>query len=241
MIWLGGFSVLVILVLWAPLLVISSRGMHWDAFVRLFEREDILSAAYQSLGLAFLSGLLATILGTVIAFSLPALPPRMRRWVNMGLVFPMVLPEIAMGLSFLVWFIKLGISLGWGTLIASHVAFSLSYATLVMKARVETLDSSLVDACWDLGASPFQVFRHGIFPQLKPGLMASLVTCFALSLDDFLITFFVKGLDQMTLPVQIFSMVRIRISPEIYALSLILFCLSLICVLFTQLWKHQKT
>ena len=109
-----------------------------------------------------------------------------------------------------------------------------------MKTRVEALDNALVDAAKDLGASRFHVLRHAIIPQVAPGLLASFLTCFSLSLDDFLISFFVKGLSQMTLPIQVYSMMKTRIGPEIYALSLILFCISLFAVLISQLWFKAK-
>ena len=92
---------------------------------------------------------------------------------------------------------------------------------------------------WGLGAGPWAQFRHALWPQLAPGVLASLVTCFSLSLDDFLITFFVKGFDQMTLPVQIFSMLRLRVAPEVYSLSFLLFCISTTVVLLSQLWLNS--
>ncbi|MBC7690699.1 MAG: ABC transporter permease [Methylotenera sp.] len=237
---LTGFAILVIAFLWSPLMWVAYRGASVEAFARLMTREDILSAATQSFGLAFVAATLATFFGMITAFALPGMP-RFKGWlIETGLIFPMVLPEIAMGLSFLVWYIFLGTPFGWGTLVASHVAFCFSFATLAMKARVETLDRGLIDAAHDLGASPAQVFRHAIFPQIAPGLLASWVTCFSLSLDDFFISFFVKGLSQMTLPIQLYSMMKVRIGPEIYALSLILFCFSLLAVLVTQLWLKSK-
>ena len=237
---LGFVAGIVLLFLLSPLVWVVSKGAHIDAIRSLADRADVLSALGQSLSLAVASAAVSTFFGTLTAFALPSLGPWSKKFVRTGLVFPMVLPEIAVALSFLVWFVKLGIPRGWGTLISSHVAFSLSYATLVMKSRVETLDKSLVDAARDLGASRFETFRHGILPQLVPGLAASFVTCFSLSLDDYLISSFVKGLDQMTLPIQIYSMIRVRLGDEIYALSLLLFCISVAVVLLSQLWLTSK-
>ncbi len=206
----------------------------------MFSREDILQATLHSTLLALLSALLATLSGTLTAFALPALPSWKKRLVDTGLIFPMVLPEIAIGLSYLVCFIKLQWPLGWSSLLAAHFGFSFAYATLVMKTRVESLDHSLVDAARDLGARRLSQFRHALFPQLVPGILASLVTCFSLSFDDFLISFFTKGLDQMTLPIQIYSMMKIRMKEEIYALSLVLFCISMGLVLVSQLCLSSK-
>lgn len=237
---LGLLSGLIILFLWSPLVRVAAKGMSVEAFTLLFTHAQIMKSLGQSLFLGVCSACISTLMGTLTAFALPRLPGLRQKLVASGLIFPMVLPEIAIGLSFLVWFIKLGIPLGWGTLISSHVAFSFSYTTLIMKTRVETLDRSLMDAARDLGAGRWHVFRHALLPQLAPGLAASLVTAFSLSLDDFLITYFVKGLDQMTLPIQIYSMLKVRIGPEIYALSLILFCISIVAVLLSQIWLHAR-
>jgi len=237
---LTAIAAIIILFLWSPLVWVASKGLSIEAFSNLAARPDILMSLLQSVLLGIACAFLATLAGTFTAFALPAMPAFRRKLVNAGLVFPMILPEIAMGLCFLVWFIKIGWPLGWSSLVASHVAFSFSYATLIMKTRVETLDRSLMDAAGDLGAGRLSVLRHALLPQLVPGLVASFVTCFSLSLDDFLISFFVKGIDQMTLPIQIYSMLKVKIGPEIYALSLILFCISLTGVLLSQLWLTSR-
>jgi ABC-type spermidine/putrescine transport system permease subunit II len=238
---LTAVAIAILLFLLAPLMGVVIKGLSRQAFADLFSKPEILSAAIDSFALAAASALIATVLGTMTAFALPSLSPRMRKFVARGLIFPMILPEIALGLSFMVWFIKWGIPLGWGTLLSAHCAFCLSYATLIMKARVETLDWSLVDAGRDLGAQKLSLFRHAIYPQLVPALIASLVTCFALSLDDFLVSTFVKGMDQKLLPITIYSMMRLRVGQEIYSLSLLLFCFSVLIVLVTQLWMRVRS
>ncbi|MGZ3672425.1 MAG: ABC transporter permease, partial [Bdellovibrionota bacterium] len=125
---------------------------------------------------------------------------------------------------------------GWGTLLLSHFAFTYCFVVLVLKTSVARLDHSLSDAARDLGAGSVQVFRHAVLPQLLPGIVAGAMMAFSLSLDDFLITFFVKGIDQITLPIKVYSMMHLRIGPEIYALSVVLFAISLVSVLLTQLW-----
>lgn len=235
--WSGGLVVFLLL----PLMFVVSKGLRVEALGLLIQRDDIMSAALQSVALALVSAMVTTVLGTLTALALPRLGSKFQVFIKAGLVFPMVLPEIAIGLSLLVWFVQLGIPLGWGTLLGGHVALCLGYSTFVMKARVETLDESLLDAARDLGASRFGIFRHGMFPQLVPAFAASFLMCFALSLDDFLISVFVKGFDQMLLPIQIFSMMRVRLGPEIYALSAVLFCISLAGVLLTQIWLVSKS
>lgn len=226
--------------LWVPLATVAWKGFSVEAFTRLFNRADILTALMNSILLATSSAIISTLLGTCTAFALPGLPKLARKFVNAGLVFPILLPEIAFGLAVMIWFLKLGIALGWGTLLASHVAFSFSYSTLIMKANVETVDTAFLDAARDLGAGRWGILRHALLPQIAPGLLASFITTFALSLDDFLISFFVKGIDQMILPIQIYGMLKIQITPEVYALSVLLFCISIAGVLASQLWFSKR-
>ena len=117
---------------------------------------------------------------------------------------------------------------------------SFSFVVLVLKTSVFNLDRSLSDAARDLGASPIEVFIHAILPQMMPGIIAGAMMAFSLSLDDFLISFFVKGIDQITLPIKVYSMMHLRIGPEIYALSVVLFGISLVSVLLTQLWYARS-
>jgi spermidine/putrescine transport system permease protein len=238
--WLKTYACLLLAFLWAPLLMVIWKGASATAFQLLFANTEILFAFRNSLFLAAGTALLATLLGLSTAFVLPLLPPAARRWVLGSLLLPLVLPEIAFGISYLAWFRSVNVSLGWTTLLLSHFAFTFSYVVLILKSGVSGLDSSLTDAARDLGASPLKVFRHGILPQLLPSLAAGAMMAFSLSLDDFLITFFVKGIDQMTLPIKLYSMMRLRLGQEIYALSVVLFGFSLISVIITQLWLNRS-
>lgn len=238
---LGAFAALLFVVfLWSPLLVLVAKGASPEAFARLWERGDLWSALGQSLLLGVLSATVATLVGTFTALALPHLSKSVRGVANAGLLFPMVLPEIALGLALLVWFNRLGWPLGWATLIVSHAVFSLGFATFVMQGRVAQMDHHIFEAARDLGAGRVSLLRHAWWPQLKPGLVAAWLTAFALSMDSFLLSFFVKGLDQSLLPVQLFSMLRLKIGPEVYALSLLLFCASAGAVLISQLWQHSR-
>lgn len=222
--------------LWMPLAVLLWKGLSLEAFSRLLNSSDVLSSFRNSLLLAAATALLTTGLGLVTAFALPRLSARLRAWMVGSLLLPLVLPEIAFGIAYLVWFRLLGIPLGWTTLLAAHFAFCFCYVVLVLKSSVAQLDDSLADAARDLGASPVMVFRHAILPQLWPGLIAGAMMAFSLSLDDFLITFFVKGIDQLTLPIKLYSMMRLRLGVEVYALSVVLFGISVLSVVVTQLW-----
>ena len=226
--------------LWAPLLGVFWKGLSVTAFRRLLANADILVSFRNSLFLAVGAALLSVAAGLATAFALPLMPSRLRRWMLGSLLLPLVLPEIAFGLAYLVCFRSAGIPLGWATMLLSHFAFTFCYVVLVLKNGVAQLDPSLADAVRDLGGNSFTVFRHAILPQLIPSLVAGAMMAFSLSLDDFLISFFVKGVDQLTLPVKVFSMMRLGIGPELYALSVVLFGFSFLSVIITQVWLYRS-
>jgi spermidine/putrescine transport system permease protein len=238
--WLRAYTIGILIFLWAPLLVVLYKGSSITAFQKLLGNEEILLAFRNSLGLALSAAALATGFGLATAFALPRLPAGIRRWALGSLLLPLVLPEIAFGITYLVWFKAVGLSLGWTTLLLAHFAFTFSYVVLVLKSGVAALDPTLSEAARDLGAPPLTVFRHSILPQLIPSLAAGAMMAFSLSLDDFLISFFVKGIDEMTLPVKLYSMLRLRVGDEIYALSVVLFGFSLASVLITQVWLYRS-
>jgi spermidine/putrescine transport system permease protein len=227
--------------LWAPLLAVVWKGFSPSAFAKLLGNQEILLAFFDSLLLAAGSSLLSILLALATAFALPRLGRKHQRWVFCSLLLPLVLPEIAFGISYLVWFKQFGIPLGWTTLLLAHMAFSFCFVTLTLKPAVEALDPQIPQAAEDLGANPWQVFRHGILPQIFPALVAGFLMAFSLSLDDFLISFFVKGIDQITLPVKIYSMMRLKIGEEIYALSVVLFGFSITSVIISQLCLKKSS
>lgn len=226
--------------LWSPLLVVLVKGSTISAFEKLLLNSEVMVAFRSSLLLALATAVIATMLGLATAFALPAFSPRMRAIFTGSLLLPLVLPEIAFGIAYLVWYQQLGLAPGWLTLLLSHFAFTFCFVVLVLKTSVAKIDYSLSDSARDLGAGAFGVFRHALLPQLMPGIVAGAMMAFSLSLDDFLITFFVKGIDQLTLPVKIYSMMHLRLGPEIYALSVVLFAISLVSVIFTQLWYARS-
>jgi spermidine/putrescine transport system permease protein len=233
----------VILLLWGPLLITLQKGMSFEGVERLLANHDLIHSLNQSLFLASVSALIATLAGTLTAFALPKLNMAWKARIETLLFLPLLMPEISLGLALLVWFVKLGVPFGWTTLILGHIGFCFTYATLVMKANIETLDTHLIDAARDLGATKRHVLRHALWPQLLPGWIASFAVCFSLSLDDFLISFFIKGMDQVTLPIKVFSMLRLSVGIEIYTLSLFLCGVSVLAVLISQLCfkKTQKS
>ena len=196
----------------------SGFTLHW--YARLLERPDILRALRLSLTVASISTVAATVLGTLIAMGLARRPFRGRRLVEGGLYLPIVTPEIVAGISLLILFVALRVPLGVGTVVVAHVAFTTPFVAVVVLARLRGMDRSLEEAALVLGADEVTAFRRITLPLLAPGILAGALLAFTLSLDDFVITFFVAG------PVLVYSMVRRGVEPTINAVSALLVVLT---------------
>jgi len=206
----------------------SGFTLHW--YARLLERPDILRALRLSLLVATVSTLAATALGTLVALALARRPFRGRRLVEGGLYLPIVTPEIVAGIALLILFAALRIPLGVGTVLVAHTAFSLPFVAVVVLARLRGMDRSLEEAALVLGADEVTAFRRVTLPLLAPGILAGALLAFTLSLDDFVITFFVAGPGSTTLPVLVYSMVRRGIEPTINAVSAVLVLLTTVTI-----------
>lgn len=202
--------------------------LHW--YARLLERPDILRALRLSLIVATVSTLVATALGTLVALALARRPFRGQRLVEGGLYLPIVTPEIVAGIALLILFAALRIPLGVGTVLVAHTAFSLPFVAVVVLARLRGMDRSLEEAALVLGADEATAFRRVTLPLLAPGILAGALLAFTLSLDDFVITFFVAGPGSTTLPVLVYSMVRRGIEPTINAVSAVLVLLTTLTI-----------
>jgi spermidine/putrescine transport system permease protein len=231
---LGAFGVLVYLFLYAPILVLAAFSFNkgrltasWEGFtlewyLRLLQNELILTAVRSSLIVGFAATLLATALGTTAALAFHRYRFRRQEAMDALVTVPIVVPEIVLASSLLLLFASIGLSLGFVTIILAHVTFSVSYAVVVVRARLAGFDRSLEEAAMDLGAGPWRTFWQVTLPQILPGVLAAALLVFALSIDDYVITSFVAGVGTTTLPVQIYSMVRRGITPEINAVSTLL-------------------
>jgi len=202
----------------------SGFTLHW--YVRLLERPDILRALRLSLTVASISTVAATVLGTLLAMGLARRPFRGRRLVEGGLYLPIVTPEIVAGISLLILFVALRVPLGVGTVVVAHIAFTTPFVAVVVLARLRGMDRSLEEAALVLGADEVTAFRRVTLPLLAPGILAGALLAFTLSLDDFVITFFVAGPGSTTLPVLVYSMVRRGVEPTINAVSAVLVVLT---------------
>jgi len=198
------------------------RGFTLQWYQRLLERPDITHGLWMSLLVGVTATAISVVLGTLIALGLARHRFPGRRAVE-GLVYiPLVTPEIVVGISLLILFAGLGWPLGFTTITIAHVAFCISFAVIVMLARLEGMDRSLEEAAMMLGADELTTFRRVTLPQLWPGMLAGALLAFTISFDDFVITSFVAGPGSSTLPIVVYGMVRRTVEPSVNAISTII-------------------
>lgn len=217
-------------------LVTVWAGFSTKWYAELFQNEAFLDAAWVTIRVAFLSSTIATILGTMAAYVLIRAGRFYGRTLFSGMIYaPLVMPEVITGLSLLLLFIGLGVDRGITTIVLAHATFSMCYVSVVVSARLVTFDHSLEEAALDLGCSPFAAFRLVTLPIIAPSVIAGWLLAFSLSLDDLVIASFTSGPAATTLPIKIFSAVRLGVSPEINALSTIMIVLVTLGVIAASL------
>ncbi len=197
----------------------SSAGLTLDWYRKLFSDSAILEAFQVSLVVGFWSTLGSTVLGTSAALVLSWGNFPGKKAFSAFTYLPLLMPEIVLGLSLLIWFVLLNLTLGLVSMILAHITFSTSYVLMTVKARLDGFDSSLLEAARDLGASPWQTFWRVTLPLIAPGMISGALMAFTISFDDFLITYFTAGAGTDTLPLKIYSMIKFGVTPEINALS----------------------
>lgn len=198
--------------------------------------EAYLSAAWISLKVAFLSSTLATVLGTMAAITLVRAGRFPGRFLFSGMIYaPLVMPEVITGLSLLLLFISMDVDRGIGTVILAHTTFAMCFVSVVVSSRLVSFDQSLEEAAMDLGAGPFEAFWLVTLPIIAPAVASGWLLAFTLSLDDLVIASFASGPGATTLPMKIFSSVRLGVSPEINALSTLLVCAVTVGVIVASL------
>ena len=229
------FSMLIFLILYLPLILLSISSFqggptyfYW--YSRAFSDPDLLAALGNSLIIGSGATVTATFLGTLTSIALRGKNFRGQAFVESFLNLPLVLPEIVMGLSMLVWFVFLNLTLGLFSVTLAHTTFCLPYVTMLISSRLKGIDPLLEEAAADLGATPIKAFWLVTLPLLLPAIVSAALLSFTLSFDDFLITFFTGGVGSDTLPVRIYSMMRFGVKPEMNAMSATVLFLTLIAV-----------
>ncbi len=239
--------------LYLPLLMIgiysfnqARFGLAWTGFTlqwyqQLFQNEAVLAAARNTLILAVVSTLISTLLGTMLGLGLHRYRFPAKGLISSAILIPVVIPDIVMAITLLVFY-KLvreslgGFELGLGTMILSHITFQITFVAIVIRSRLLTLDLDLEEAARDLYADNWQILWCVLLPLLRPALIAAALLAFTLSIDDFVISFFTSGPQSTTLPILIYSAARRGISPEINALSTLIILGTMTAAISTARW-----
>ncbi len=212
------------------------KGFSLKWYYQLFAEENLWSSVKNSLIIGISATVVSSILGTLAALSLYRYRSALQK-AHYGLVYtPLVVPDILMGISLLLFFVTVHLQLGLFTIFVAHTTFCLSYVTFVILGRLQTLDYALIEAAEDLGANYWQIFWRVKLPQLFPAILSGALLAFTLSIDDFVITFFVAGPGSTTLPIYIYSLMKFGSTPIINALSTLL-----IVATFAIVWIVQTT
>ncbi|QBO36037.1 ABC transporter permease [Periweissella cryptocerci] len=241
--WANVYLVIIFIVLYLPIMYLifysfnSGKYMHgfsgfsFKHYVELFNDARMIQIVFNTFVVALLSSLVATIIGTLGAIGIyDTKNPLVKNTIlSMNNVL-MVSPDVIIGASFLIFFTMLGIGLGFGSVLLSHIAFSIPIVVLMVLPKLNEMNKSLLDAANDLGANSWQVLTRVILPYITSGIFAGFFMAFTYSLDDFAVTFFVTGNGFSTLSVEIYSRARQGVSLEINALSALMFLISLLLV-----------
>lgn len=246
------YIALIFIFMYAPiatLIVLSFNASRtrakWGGFttkwyVELFSNRDIMQALYNTLLIALLSAVIATLIGTIAALSIQGMKKKNRAML-MGITnIPMLNAEIVTGISLMLLFLTFRAKFGFTTILLSHITFNIPYVILSVMPRLKQLNPSVYEAALDLGASPWKAFFKVVFPDILPGVSSGFLMAFTMSLDDFIITHFTKGPGVDTLSTKIYTEVKKGIKPEMYALSTLIFVTVLILLILVNKTPCQK-
>ena len=246
------FMALVYAFLYLPIIVLIANsfnankfGMKWGGFTTkwydaLINNDSLMQAAWHSINVAVFSATAATIVGSLTAVALFRYQFKGKSVVNGMLFIVMMSPDIVMAISLLALFLVMGVQLGFFTLLAAHITFCLPFVVVTVYSRLNGFDVKMLEAAKDLGASEWTILKQIILPLAKPAVAAGWLLSFTLSLDDVIISSFVTGPTYEILPLKIYSMVKVGISPEVNALATVMLVVSLILVIISQLLAREK-
>jgi spermidine/putrescine transport system permease protein len=248
---LGFESILVYVFLYAPIAILiifsfnSSRyalweGFTWDWYKILARDQLILRAIKNSLIVGFAATIVSVIIGTLAALGMQRFRFKGKKAIDGLFYLPVIVPEIVMAASLVIFFGFIRFTLGMTTVILAHIAFCVSYVIIVVRARLEGFDRTLEEAAMDLGANEMQTFFRITLPLIAPGILSGALLAFTLSIDDYVITSFVAGVGSTTLPLQIYSMVKTKVTPEINAVSTLLLVPTIILIVLADRLQREK-
>ena len=240
------YLTLIFILLYAPIVTLvvlsfnqSKTRAKWGGFTtkwytQLFSNSEIMQALYNTLLIALLSAVFATLIGTIAALSIQGMKKKSRAVLMSITNIPMLNAEIVTGISLMLLFLTFKARFGFITILLSHITFNIPYVILSVMPRLKQLNPSVYEAALDLGASPWQAFFKVVFPDLLPGVMSGFLMAFTMSLDDFIITHFTKGPGVDTLSTKIYTEVKKGIKPEMYALSTLIFMTVLVLLILVN-------
>ena len=250
--WLRIYTFLAYLYIYVPILILvvfsfntMKLNIRWQGFTLewykiLFHDQQVMLATRNTLIVAAVSTLVATVIGTLAALA-------MQRYRFPGydasetlMYIPIVIPEVVMGISLLVFFVMVNVRLGLGTITLSHIAFNIPFVALVVRARLHGYDNAIDEAAMDLGANEMTTFWRVTLPTIMPGVLSGALLAFTLSLDDYVITYFTAGPGSTTLPLRVFSMVRFMVTPEVNALSTVWVLIVFVVLLIGQIAQNRR-
>jgi len=239
-------TLLVLIFLYLPIIVLvinsfnDSRfgglwnGFTWKWYAKLWQEKAMWHSLQNSLIVGISATIASTVLGTIAAFAIHRYQTKLQK-LHYGLIYtPLLIPDILMGISLLLFFTALHIQLSLLTIFIAHTTFCVSYVTMVMLSKLQTFDFSVVEAAQDLGANGWIVAKSILLPLLAPGITAGALLAFTLSIDDFVITYFVAGKGASTLPMYVYSMMKFGSTPIVNALSVIILFFTFVIVWMTQ-------
>lgn len=245
-VFLRAHAGLVYLFLYAPIAILvlfsfnaTSQTAVWQGFTlewyrSLLGNDLILDAVRNSLIVGVATTVIATVFGTLVALALGRYTFRGQGLTKNLLYLPIIIPEIVIGAALVTFFGVAGLRLSLTTVVISHVVFSISYVAIVVRARLSGFDRSLEEAALDLGARPLQVFFRVTLPLILPGIVSGALLVFTVSIDDYVITSFVAGVGSTTLPLQIYSMLKVGVTPEVNAVSTLLLAVTVVLIVIAQ-------
>jgi spermidine/putrescine transport system permease protein len=259
---LGAHSILTFVFLYAPIVILvifsftsDSFGVRWTGFTlkwyeQLFQDERLIGATLNTLQVALVSTLVSTIIGTLMALAIERYQFRWRAGLDALLYLPIVIPEVVMALALLAFFaFSLGLfenltgrqmNMSIVTVTISHIAFSISFVVVVVRASLKGFDRRLEEAAQDLGANEWQTFWRVTFPLILPGIIGGALLAFTISLDDFIISYFTTGPGTSLLPVEVYGKVRRGVTPEINAVSTLMLLFSMALVFLSQYFQRKR-
>ena len=239
--------------LYAPIVSLAifsfndSKSMaKWNAFSlrwyqELFQNERILDALYYTLIIAVIASVIATIVGTITAIGIHKMTQRKLKGLLLNINYlPVLNPDIVTGVALMSLFVFIRLEFGFKTMLLSHIVFDIPYVILSVLPKLKQLPPNIEDAAMDLGATPWYALRKVVLPQIKPGIVSGMIMAFTMSIDDFVISFFTTGNGVSNLAIEVYSMTRRGLTPEINALSTLMFVSVLILLLLSNISANKK-